>query len=54
MIKIRLSCPHCLSANIKKIGKKYNMKQNYYCYSCKKQFIGDHYFDLKPIIKYFS
>ena len=42
MIKITLPCPHCNSTNIKKNGKKYNKKQNYYCHSCKKQFIGDH------------
>lgn len=42
MIKITLSCPHCLSTNIKKNGKKYNSKQNYYCHFCKKQFIARH------------
>ena len=41
-ITITLHCPNCQSANIKKNGKKIDRKQNYFCKSCGRQFIGDH------------
>jgi IS1 family transposase/transposase-like protein len=41
-IEITLHCPNCQSTNIKKNGKKSSRKQNYFCKSCKRQFIGDH------------
>jgi len=41
-IKITLYCPDCQSANIKKNGYKKSHKQNYFCKSCGRQFIGDH------------
>ena len=43
-ITIELHCPNCQSAKIKKNGKKsYSNKQNYYCKSCHRQFIGDYF-----------
>jgi IS1 family transposase/transposase-like protein len=41
-ILIDLNCPHCQSAKINKNGKKSCRKQNYFCKSCGRQFIGDH------------
>jgi len=36
---IKIICPHCYGKSIKKNGKKYNHRQNYFCKDCKKQFI---------------
>ena len=41
-IKITLRCPNCSGTKIKRNGKKYNKKQNYFCKCCGRQFIGDH------------
>jgi len=41
-IQITLYCPDCQSVKIKKNGNKSSKKQNYYCISCSRQFIGDH------------
>ena len=41
-IKIKLYCPDCQSAKIKKNGEKITKKQNYLCKDCGRQFIGDH------------
>ena len=41
-IKITLYCPDCQSTKIKKNGNKSYGKQNYFCKSCSRQFIGDH------------
>lgn len=42
MYTIPISCPKCKSTAIKKNGLKPNGKQNYFCKSCHRQFIGDH------------
>ncbi|MBQ3824943.1 MAG: IS1 family transposase [Spirochaetaceae bacterium] len=31
---IKPTCPHCTSNSVKKNGKKYNRKQNFYCKNC--------------------
>ena len=41
-ITIELLCPHCQSKSIVKNGHKRNGSQNYWCKSCKKQFVSDH------------
>ena len=34
-----MRCIHCLSKRIKKNGKTHYGKQNYYCHTCKSQFV---------------
>lgn len=41
-LTIYVKCPHCISTKVKKNGKKPNGSQNFYCYSCKKQFLYEY------------
>ena len=34
-----MNCPHCASSSVKKNGHTQYGKQNYYCHSCKRQFV---------------
>lgn len=34
-----MNCPHCTSSSVKKNGHTHYGKQNYYCHSCKRQFV---------------
>lgn len=41
-LTISVKCPHCLSTKVKKNGKKPKGEQNFYCHSCKKQFLYEY------------
>jgi len=41
-ITLYINCPACLGSSIKKNGIKSDVKQNYQCKDCRRQFIGDH------------
>ena len=34
-----MTCPHCASTSLKKNGHTHYKKQNYYCHSCRRQFV---------------
>ena len=54
---IKPTCPHCNSNSVKKNGKKYNRKQNFYCKNCHKQFLAPseyNSFSKQEIAKYIA